>query len=120
MALVRAITSSFILLLLLMPARLNTTRKAEKSCRHDLKTRRRAERIAPATERSIFALLRNDIDHAHRRRIDQHNAILRHGVFDALGLGRGCEPIVGQKVKLGYRWHLRSDRHRNISWRLNL
>src|SRR5258708_12008815 len=97
-------TSSFILLLLLMPARLNTTRKAEKSCRHDLKTWRRGERISsqwlfpPAMESSIFPLLRNDLHYTHRRRIDPHTALLRHGAFDPLRPRPRLHPISGQKV----------------------
>jgi len=66
------------------------------------------------------ALLGNDIDHSHRRWVDQHNSVLHHGVLHAFRLRRGSECVVGQKVKLDHGWHLRSDHHRNTSWRLDL
>jgi len=47
--------------------------------------------VAPAR------LLRNNVDHAHRRGVHQDNPILRHGVFDALRLGRGRERASGKK-----------------------
>jgi len=59
-------------------------------------------------------LLRNYVNHAHHCWIDQHDPILRHSVFDALGLGRRRERGVGQEVKFGRGWHLSSDRQWNI------
>ena len=57
---------------------------------------------------------RDDFDHPHGRRIDQHDTIPSHGIFDAFCLRRSGESVVRQKVELCNRRNLRADRRRNI------